>query len=432
MKSKLPYITALFFLLISSVFAQTSDLSINVLVDNDVPYVRSTVKFTITITNIGPDEATGVSIYNEFGSGFGQISSISDNGIVAGNTLNWYDLVVPKDTNISLHFSARVLTKGKYFNKAEIVASDSYDPTSDPNTSFYENDLDDRYADDDEFVLSIVALPSNFDDDRQFDKDDIDDDNDGIPDIYESYGINPDADFDDDGTPVYLDDNDDNFDIGDNDSYAESFFDFDRDSIPNHLDYDADGDGILDIYETGFKDLEISSKGKLVSDFRGFGVNGLLDKLETSPDSGELINGLLNTDSDDNWNFLDIDDDNDGILTSRENADPNGDGNPEDALDSDNDGIPDYLDYDDHLTKNQLDGSVVIDSIQPEIKTATIVARRSVVEVKLFTEKGNEITPSIQRVGNLVQLDISNLESGVYFLQFITGNKIDIKRMVID
>ncbi|MCP4073925.1 MAG: hypothetical protein GY742_19695, partial [Hyphomicrobiales bacterium] len=43
-------------------------------------------------------------------------------------------------------------------------------------------------------------------------------------------------------------------------------------------------------------------------------------------------------------NYLDSDDDGDGTLTSAENADPNADGDPRDALDSDWDGQPDYLD----------------------------------------------------------------------------------------
>lgn len=45
-------------------------------------------------------------------------------------------------------------------------------------------------------------------------------------------------------------------------------------------------------------------------------------------------------------NFIDADDDNDGVLTKDEDPDPNGDGNPDDARDTDGDGIPDYLDAD--------------------------------------------------------------------------------------
>lgn len=42
-----------------------------------------------------------------------------------------------------------------------------------------------------------------------------------------------------------------------------------------------------------------------------------------------------------------IEDDNDGIAAEFENQDPNGDGDFSDAQDTDNDGIPDYLDVDD-------------------------------------------------------------------------------------
>ncbi|MEZ5227840.1 MAG: FG-GAP-like repeat-containing protein [Acidimicrobiales bacterium] len=50
------------------------------------------------------------------------------------------------------------------------------------------------------------------------------------------------------------------------------------------------------------------------------------------------------TDGDTTPNELDADDDGDGIPTASENADPNSDGDPRDALDSDRDGQPDYLD----------------------------------------------------------------------------------------
>ncbi len=50
------------------------------------------------------------------------------------------------------------------------------------------------------------------------------------------------------------------------------------------------------------------------------------------------------TDGDTYYNYYDADDDGDGTLTKNENADPNGDGNPDDAWDSNNNEIKDYLD----------------------------------------------------------------------------------------
>jgi hypothetical protein len=55
----------------------------------------------------------------------------------------------------------------------------------------------------------------------------------------------------------------------------------------------------------------------------------------------------VDTDGDGTPDYLDDDDDGDGILTADEGADPNGDGDPSDAVDTDGDGTPDYLDDDD-------------------------------------------------------------------------------------
>lgn len=107
-----------------------------------------------------------------------------------------------------------------------------------------------------------------------------DDDGDGVPNVFE--------DFDGDGM----------FDDDDTDS----------DGIPNYLDNDDDGDGVLTIYEA------VDADGN-----------------------------PADTDGDFAVDYLDDDDDGDMILTINENADPNGDGNPQDAIDSDGNGVADYL-----------------------------------------------------------------------------------------
>ena len=53
------------------------------------------------------------------------------------------------------------------------------------------------------------------------------------------------------------------------------------------------------------------------------------------------------TDNDGILDYLDFDDDGDNVRTVDEKPDPNGDGDLSDALDTDNDGIPNYLDPDD-------------------------------------------------------------------------------------
>lgn len=70
------------------------------------------------------------------------------------------------------------------------------------------------------------------------------------------------------------------------------------------------------------------------------------------PAALEDINGDGNLDNDDTDgdgipNYLDFDDDGDNVPTTTENPDPNNDGVLDDAQDTDMDGIPDYLDTDD-------------------------------------------------------------------------------------
>ncbi|MDJ0497436.1 MAG: DUF5011 domain-containing protein, partial [Acidimicrobiia bacterium] len=95
-----------------------------------------------------------------------------------------------------------------------------------------------------------------------------------------------------------------------------SSFDF----VPSHYvtvgPADSDGDGLWDHHEDA----------------------------NTDADNDPTTNPGPNTDGDANPNYLDDDDDGDGTPTASENADPNGDGDPRDAVDSDRDAQPDYLD----------------------------------------------------------------------------------------
>ena len=152
------------------------------------------------------------------------------------------------------------------------------------------------------------------------------------------------ADFDGDGIGDPVDLDDDNDGIPDS---IEGTGDLDGDGIPNHHDLDADGDGVYDTNEAGFADLDANNDGIIDGVNADFGANGLFDGVETAPDSGTINYVVLNTDGDANPNFLDIDDDNDGVNTVFENPSPDGDGDPADAQDTDGDGTPDYLDIDD-------------------------------------------------------------------------------------
>jgi len=119
---------------------------------------------------------------------------------------------------------------------------------------------------------------------------------------------------------------------------------------------DTDGDGILDSYEV----IAMADGSYFKKDTD---ADGIPDWQDTDDDGDGLLTSFegANPDGDNNPNtgntldtngngipdYLDLDDDGDGYATLEENADPNGDGNPEDALNTDlsiEDTIPDYLD----------------------------------------------------------------------------------------
>ncbi|MGB3532777.1 MAG: Ig-like domain-containing protein, partial [Microcoleaceae cyanobacterium] len=191
-------------------------------------------------------------------------------------------------------------------------------------------------------TVTIDINPDN-DGDGILDADDLDDDNDGIPDSEEGNG------------------------------------DTDGDGVPDIFDLDSDNDGISDLNESGLspeKIAELDTNGDGVID-TPVGDNGLADDVETTPDSGELdLNGdgiadkPVDTDGDNIPDFQDLDSDNDGILDVTEVGNPDTDGNGivdgEDSdgnglidtvdpnngnslttpPDSDSDGVPDYVDLD--------------------------------------------------------------------------------------
>jgi hypothetical protein len=113
----------------------------------------------------------------------------------------------------------------------------------------------------------------------------------------------------------------------------------------NSLDCsDDDGDGVPNVFEDFNGDGD-----KTNDDIDGDGVPNYLDNdddgdgILTENEAADADGNPLDSDGDGQVDYLDNDDDGDGILTLNENADPNGDGNPSDALDSDGNGVPDYL-----------------------------------------------------------------------------------------
>ena len=152
------------------------------------------------------------------------------------------------------------------------------------------------------FKFYATCVPKDTDGDGIPDQSDYDSDNDGIPDLYEAQGLSS-------VTLSHVDANNDGID----DMFGSGItpVDSDHDGVPNYLDLDSDNDGIHDLDESGFGATDANSDG--VIDGANFGTDGLLNSLETSPDSGILkaIYVLADTDGDGIYNGLELDSDND-------------------------------------------------------------------------------------------------------------------------
>jgi len=195
--------------------------------------------------------------------------------------------------------------------------------------------------------------------------DDIDEDNDGIPDIIEDTNLTW-VDLDSDGV-------DDGYDIdyttwwvdANNDWIDDTVIplDTDWDWTPDYLDTDSDNDNVPDLIEWH----DANHDG--VADTLPTGVDSdwdwlddAFDVLHDGPDAGDnpdpgpwIAAPIQDTDGDLIVDYLDIDDDNDGIITNNEDADWDGtsanDNNDGDTfpnyldIDADNDTIPDNIEW---------------------------------------------------------------------------------------
>ncbi|GAA3618959.1 PKD domain-containing protein [Flavivirga jejuensis] len=140
---------------------QTADLSINKMVSDPTPNVGDLVTFTITISNNGSAAATGVSVQDIVPGGYSGITNISGTGSVTGNQIDWTGLAVPIGTNTTtLTFDAIVDAPtgatDEYINSVEIIASDQFDPDSDPSSDATIDDHNDGIPDDDEATATVI------------------------------------------------------------------------------------------------------------------------------------------------------------------------------------------------------------------------------------------------------------------------------------
>ncbi|MBU2950452.1 hypothetical protein KO493_07070 [Tamlana agarivorans] len=214
--------------------------------------------------------------------------------------------------------------------------------------------------------IRVTQLFCDSDGDNIPDTHDIDDDNDGIPNVVELSFSGDDSDKDGTlyGTGWVDTDNNgmhDNYEsnIGDIDDALDS----DNDGTPNYLDLDSDNDGIFDTLEyDGLGDIDVTGNGlgdgpdtdgdgvlDTMDTLDGFGLNGYDDPIKTTSGIPDYLNIKSNGADYDilaiDHLYPNLDGDNNGVIDG--------------STDADQDGIMDGLDSDTgaHGSPRAIDGS---------------------------------------------------------------------------
>ncbi|MCB9875429.1 MAG: DUF11 domain-containing protein [Planctomycetaceae bacterium] len=136
-----------------AVTPQVIDLSLAKTIDNATPNVRDNVTFTITVSNAGPDAASGVTVLDAIPAGMTFVSSTPSQGSYVNGTGVWTVGTIANGANATLQIVASVDTVGTKTNSAQVTAADQTDSDSTPGNSI---DTEDDQA-------SIMLTPQDAD-----------------------------------------------------------------------------------------------------------------------------------------------------------------------------------------------------------------------------------------------------------------------------
>jgi len=172
--------------------------------------------------------------------------------------------------------------------------------------SITHTNLSDQNGNSASFKLIATCVPKDTDNDGIANQFDTDSDNDAIPDNIENLGVNFVA-------QPFIDSNNNGLnDVNEQPITAPT--DSDNDGVFDYVDLDSDNDGIYDLVESGQNVIDGNNNGIIDGNPAAFGSNGLINSIETTPDSGVLLTPISNLDGDGFADYLDFDTDNDTCL----------------------------------------------------------------------------------------------------------------------
>jgi len=212
-------------------------------------------------------------------------------------------------------------------------------------------------------IPDLAEGGGDFDSDGVSNARDLDSDNDGINDVIEGGGTDAngnglqdpsgDANPDEDGDGI-VDSADPNDAVaGGGNGSALPLPDSDGDGARNFLDVDSDNDTISDLVESGLGATDSNNDG--IGDGADPDGDGLIVSVDGLPGARGDANGStpIDTDGDGLPNYIDPNSDNFGsmdiVSVGNGSLDNNGDGKVDNTADADDDGIPDIVDSNDSI-----------------------------------------------------------------------------------
>nr|WP_245315994.1 isopeptide-forming domain-containing fimbrial protein [Methanobacterium aggregans] len=112
---------------------KTADIEVKKDASNSTPNYTQNVTFTITVTNYGPDEATGVAVTDLLPDGLKFISSSVDQGFYNSTSGVWTVGTLGNGLNSTLTILAQVFKTGNLTNVVNKTAENEYDPNPENN-----------------------------------------------------------------------------------------------------------------------------------------------------------------------------------------------------------------------------------------------------------------------------------------------------------
>jgi uncharacterized repeat protein (TIGR01451 family) len=112
-----------------------ADLAVDKAVSSSTPNVGDTVTFTITVSDLGPDPATGVQLSDVLPAGLTFVTATPSQGTYSSASGQWTVGTVTTTTPQTLAIEARVVSPDARTNTATISHSDQFDPVTGNNSA---------------------------------------------------------------------------------------------------------------------------------------------------------------------------------------------------------------------------------------------------------------------------------------------------------